>query len=644
MAGGLMKKVVIGVSMVTIVWFVLIVTYLSDLGKTERFHGILRHPREARIGLAPSANQSLNFEYEIVDVESLKQDKLAPLFATGTSTAHSPELNEIDSELNGLANELHVPTVPSNRYAKSYNVPNKSSSPATNAYQDNGFYDKLFINKTVIDRGRAITRDEFLDLESGMQRHSFNVRASELLPLDRPIPDYRPTQCPSINQSTLSPTTVIICFHNEAWSTLLRTLHSVINRSPSHLIMEIILVDDASTFDYLGEPLENHLSQLENVYLLRTKIREGLIRARLLGVSYAKGDVLVFLDSHCECAEGWLPPLLLAIEADRTKIVCPLVDVIEFQTFEYRAAKEELHGAFDWNLQFIWKDLPEHEMKRRTSPADNIRAPTIIGGLFAVDRLYFKRIGSYDSGMDIWGSENLELSFRVWMCGGSLEISPCSRVGHVFRTRIPYGFPNGGKRTIRNNAMRAAEVWLDDYKKFFYASQNITRRLTTVEDVVVRVDLRRKLKCKSFQWYLDNVIPEAVLPEDEDEYFGQIQSLASPSKCLEFKDNHLTLSHCKSMKESQMFHLTNQQLLKRDDVTCFDVNGRDLITRDCEISQTIWRKADDNSIRGEEGKTIYCLKADGSDATMENCERKNIHQKWSFSHHFNQQKLNLSYE
>lgn len=49
------------------------------------------------------------------------------------------------------------------------------------------------------------------------------------------------------------------------------------------------------------------------------------------------------------------------------------------------------------------------------------------------------------------------------MCGGELKLIPCSRVGHIFRHRRPYGDPHG-QDTMTYNSLRVAHVWMDEYK------------------------------------------------------------------------------------------------------------------------------------------------------------------------------------
>ena len=118
----------------------------------------------------------------------------------------------------------------------------------------------------------------------------------------------------------LPTTSIIIVHHNEANSTLLRTLVSIVQRTPLRYLTEIILVDDKSVDrPYLGKPLDDFVATLPvKVVVLRNEERLGLTRSRLRGAEIATGDTMTFLDAHCETSVGWLPPLLYEIKKNRS--------------------------------------------------------------------------------------------------------------------------------------------------------------------------------------------------------------------------------------------------------------------------------------------------------------------------------------
>lgn len=246
-------------------------------------------------------------------------------------------------------------------------------------WHDYKFIESELLREGPGEQGRPVTEvdpgEEELN-QKIFEANGYFGLISDKISVNRSVADLRHPDCKAIDYlKELPSVSVIIPFYNEHLSVLIRTVHSVINRSPEKLLREIILINDRSTKEFLYEKLKTYVKENFSpgkVKILELPARSGLIWARLAGARAASGDVLVFLDSHTEPNINWLPPLLEPIALNYRVCVCPFIDVIEFKTFEYVTQDEGSRGIFDWNLNYRKLDLkPEHQ----SSPTDLFESP-----------------------------------------------------------------------------------------------------------------------------------------------------------------------------------------------------------------------------------------------------------------------------
>jgi polypeptide N-acetylgalactosaminyltransferase len=201
----------------------------------------------------------------------------------------------------------------------------------------------------------------------------------------------------------------------------------------------------------------------------------------------------------------------------------------------------------------------------------------MLGCAFAINRQFYWDLGAYDEELMIWNGQSYELSFKLWLCGGSLLEVLCSRVAHTFRTHNEYRKMEGVKDFLSRNFKRIAEVWFDEYKEALYRHAPERYRNTDAGDLTKLKLIRERLKCKPFKYFLDVVAPDLLerFPAYPKPNFasGAIISVAKPTLCIDTvgrpNGQSLGLYGCHSNlvhpAGSQNFQLTWQRNIKRDD-------------------------------------------------------------------------------
>ncbi|XP_048506338.1 N-acetylgalactosaminyltransferase 7 isoform X2 [Athalia rosae] len=449
------------------------------------------------------------------------------------------------------------------------------------------------------EEGKAhiLREDQQNDVQQSESDYGMNMVCSNEISLDRSVHDTRPAECKHWNYaSDLPKTSVIIVFHNEGWSVLMRTVHSVINRTPPEFLEEVLLVDDYSNKENLKGELDSYIERWDGkVRLIRNHERQGLIRTRSRGAREATGEVIVFLDAHCEVNTNWLPPLLAPIYVNSKVMTVPVIDGIDHKTFEYRPVYQEGHlyrGIFEWGMLYKENELPRKEAKTRPHNSMPYKSPTHAGGLFAINREYFLSLGGYDDGLLVWGGENFELSFKIWQCGGSIEWVPCSHVGHVYRGFMPYTF---GKLALKKkgplitiNYKRVIETWFDEkHKEFFYTREPLARLLDH-GDITEQLALKERLQCKDFQWFMDNVAYDVLdkYPElPPNIHWGELRSVATAS-CLDTMGHAppslMATSPCHGFGNNQLIRLNAKGQLGIGE-RCVEADGQGVKLAFCRV-------------------------------------------------------------
>lgn len=520
-------------------------------------------------------------------------------------------------------------------------------------WHDEEAYQKALARKGLGEQGQPA---ELVNPDKEKERtmfraNGYNAMLSDQISLNRSVPDIRNPGC--IHKKYLSKlpqVSIVIPFYDEHWSPLLRSCFAILNRTPPELLKEIILVDDASTKEFLGEKLEKYVSQyVPKTRIVRLPERSGLIVARLAGAKVATADILIFFDSHVEPNYNWLPPLIDPIARNPRACVCPFIDVIAYNTFEYRSQDEGARGAFDW--RFYYKRLPllKEDLEDKTKP---FRSPIMAGGLFAIGRDFFWELGGYDEGLDIWGGEQYELSFKIWMCGGEMLDAPCSRVGHIYRG--PGGHLSNPRTNdfLHKNYKRVAEVWMDEYKEYLYMREPNRYAKLDAGDLTKQKALREKLQCKSFKWFMEEIafdLPKKYPPIEPPDYAsGAIRSDTSNNLCIDTLNvghrQEVGLYPCASdlvyPQSNQYWALSwHKDLRLKMKADCLDVSesyrNAPVVLYECHLQggNQLWQYDVENKwlVHGS-GKS--CLEADlkNHKVYVNRCDPANLKMKWSFGH------------
>lgn len=233
-------------------------------------------------------------------------------------------------------------------------------------------------------------------------------------------------------------------------------------------------------------------------------------------------------------------------------------------------------------------------------------------------------------------------SFKIWQCGGSIEWVPCSRVGHVYRNSMPYSFGKLAEKAkgplITINYKRVIETWFDDnYKEYFYTREPLAK-FADMGDIKAQLELKDRLNCKSFDWYMENVAYDVFdkfpkLPPNL--YWGDVRSVAT-NECLDMlfqsPPSTIELRACNGHGGSQLMRLNSAGQLSNGE-RCIegDAQGVKLVVCKLGTVDGPWKYNENTqTLQHHVEKKCMVVHPSTKKLSLQPCDLKSAYQQWKF--------------
>ena len=256
---------------------------------------------------------------------------------------------------------------------------------------------------------------------------------------------------------------LIISAHNEGtllWRTVQSCVESIVD-----LDYEIVVADDASNDGSIAELTK----RIPRVRIVHSGTRLGASAGKDLAARNARGEVLVFLDSHTKPESGAIARLVRDVRASGGKALCtPGIATLDVAT--WRNDLQQVGHGYGFDLVTFgsyW--LPLTKLTRSNTPGAGplYESPAMIGCAFAITSEMYERMQGFDSQMRTWGVEDLDFSLKCWLMGGQILHDPGALIGHRFRDTFDnYSVPaedvpyNELRMAFKNFTESVWEDWL----------------------------------------------------------------------------------------------------------------------------------------------------------------------------------------